>query len=56
MEIAEKKLLEAETDGQFDLRRKRKKDKKASPDRHMRPAAQLNGGCVCTVENVGRKK
>lgn len=56
MEIAEKKLLTAETDGQFDLGRKRKKDKKASTDRHMRPAAQLNGGCVCTVENVGRKK
>lgn len=22
----------------------------------MRPAAQLKGGCVCTVENLGRKK
>ena len=36
--------------------RKRKKDGRGSPDRHTRPAAQLKGGCVCTVENLGRKK
>lgn len=32
MEIAEKELVNAETDGQFDLGRNRKKDKKASTD------------------------
>lgn len=46
-------MVKAETDGQFDLGRKRQKD---SPDRHMRPAARLKGGCVCTVGNLGRKK
>lgn len=38
------------------LGKKEKERQKARPDRHMRPAAQLKGGCVCTVENLGRKK
>lgn len=36
--------------------KKEKGRQKASPDRHMRRAAQLKGGCVCMVENLGRKK
>ena len=49
-------MVKAETDGQFDSGKKEKERQKASPDRHMRPAVQLKGGCVCTVENLGRKK
>lgn len=49
-------MVKAETDGQFDSGKKEKERQKAGPDRHMRPAVQLKGGCVCTVENLGRKK
>lgn len=47
-------MVKAETDGQFDSGgRKRLGD---GPDRHTRPVARLKGGCVSTVENLGRKK
>lgn len=57
MEIAEGTLLKAETDGQFDLGRKEKRNTRKPVRADIGgPAVQLKGGCVCSVENVGRKK